>query len=52
MEIRKLYIQQMDFDGLQYTKGISVDLLDKFNIGCEEFPFKKYPEAKELPKRD
>lgn len=52
MEIRKLNIQQMDFDGLQYTKGIAVDLLDKFNIGCEEFPFKKYPEAKELPKRD
>lgn len=52
MGIRKTYIQQMNFDGLRYTKGVAVDLLEKFSIGCEEFPFKKYPEAKELPKRD
>lgn len=52
MGILKTYIQQLSYNGLNYTKGVAVDLLEKFNIGCEEFPFKDKPEAKELPKRD
>lgn len=46
------YVQQLDYDGRNYTKGSVVDLLDKFNIVCQDFPFKKFPEAKELPTRD
>ncbi len=52
MGIKKTYIQQLSYDGLTYTKGVVVDLLEKFNVGCEIFPFKVLPEAKELPKRD
>lgn len=48
----KAYIQQIHFDGTQYTKGSVVDILSKFNIACEEFPFKKNPAPKDLPKRD
>ncbi len=46
------YIQQLSFDGLEYTKGIVVDLLSAFNIVCQEFPFKKNPKPKDLPTRD
>ena len=52
MGILKTYIQQMHFDGTTYSKGVVVDLLDKFGIACEEFPFKLFPEAKELPQND
>lgn len=50
--IYRTYIQQLHFDGKSYTKGPVVDLLDKFKIACMSFPFKKFPEAKELPTRD
>lgn len=46
------YVQQLRFDGTAYTKGSVVDLLNKFNIVCQDFPFKKFPEPKELPERD
>ena len=52
MGILRTYIQQSLYDGLQYTKGAVCDLLEKFGIACEEFPFKYFPEAKELPKND
>jgi len=52
MSIPRLYIQQLYFDGVSYTKGEVVDLLEAFNIGCSKFPFMKNPESKELPTRD
>lgn len=52
MERVKTYIQQLAFNGLTYSKGKAVDLLDSFGIICDEIPFEYKPEAKELPKRD
>ena len=52
MAIYKTYIQQLSFDGLTYTKGRIVDLLDEYNIACSEFPFVKNPEPKDLPTVD
>lgn len=46
------YVQQISFDGLEYTRGSVVDLLSEFNIVCQEFPFKKNPKSKDLPTRD
>lgn len=48
----KTYIKQISFDGLQYQHGIVVDLLEEYNIVCQEFPFKKNPNPKDLPTRD
>lgn len=48
----KTYIQQLSYDGQNYTHGSVVDLLDKFHIVCQEFPFKKNPKPKDLPTRD
>lgn len=52
MQIKRTYIQQVGFDGQTYTKGKLVDTMDDFKIHCSEFPFKLFPEAKELPTRD
>ena len=52
MAIKRTYIQQLYFDGTTYTKGSVIDLLSRFNIACKDFPFKKNPEAKDLPTRD
>ncbi len=52
MALYKTYIQQIGFDGLNYSKGSVVDLLDKFNIACVEFPYKRNPKSKDLPTRD
>lgn len=52
MEIKRTYIQQVSFDGQNYTKGKLVDTLENFKIHCVEFPFMLFPEAKELPTRD
>ena len=52
MDIKRTYIQQLYFDGLTYQKGNVVDLLTRFHIACKSFPFKKHPEAKDLPARD
>ena len=46
------YIQQLKFDGSTYTKGSVINLLDKFKIICQDFPFKILPEPKDLPERD
>lgn len=50
--IFKAYIQQLRFDGLNYTKGSVVDLLADYKIAVMEFPFKKNPKVKSLPSRD
>lgn len=52
MEKVKTYVMQLAFDGITYSHGKVVELLDKFGVICENFPFKLYPEPKELPKRD
>lgn len=52
MEKVKTYIQQLDFNGISYSKGKMSDLLTDFGIIIQNFPFKVLPEAKELPKRD
>ena len=52
MAIYKTYIQQLSYDGSNYTKGSIVDLLTAYKIICQDFPFKKNPEPKDLPTRD
>lgn len=52
MAIYDTYMQQLSFDGLEYTKGSVVNILDTFGVVCQEFPFKKNPEPKDLPARD
>lgn len=52
MTVYNTYIQQLNFDGIQYTKGDLVDLLKTYKIVCQEFPFKKNPKPKDLPTRD
>ena len=51
MGLRKTYIQQLHFDGENYTKSEVVDLTEQWGIYCD-VPFKLFPEAKELPYRD
>ena len=51
MGLRKTYIQQLHFDGENYTKSEVIDLMEKWGIYCD-VPFKLFPEAKELPYRD
>ena len=52
MGIKRTYIQQVSFDGKNYTKGKLIDTLADYKILCVEFPFMLFPEAKELPTRD
>lgn len=46
------YFQQLSFDGIEYTKGVVVDLLATYKIICQEFPFTRNPKPKDLPTRD
>lgn len=50
-KIPRTYIQQTKFDGTSYKKGLIVDTMD-YNIGCISFPFKMFPETKDLAERD
>ena len=52
MAIYKTYIQQLSYNGTDYTKGSVVDLLAAYKIICQDFPFKKNPKPKDLPTRD
>lgn len=52
MAIYNTYVQQLSFDGTNYTKGNVVDLLTTYKIICQEFPFTKNPKPKDLPTRD
>ena len=51
MAIYKTYIQQLSYDGTDYTKGSIVDLLTAYKIICQDFPFKKNPKPKDLTHR-
>lgn len=46
------YIKQLEYDGVSYSGGTVVDLLSKFKIICQDFPFVRYPKPKDLPTRD
>lgn len=47
------YIQQIKTtNGTTYSKGSVVDILAKFKIACQEFPFQKHPKHKELATND
>lgn len=52
MSVANTYIQQIKFNGKNYSKGSVVDLKESFNIICQDFPFKKNPKSKDLPSRD
>lgn len=53
MTYKKLLIRQQRYDGSSYTDvGPVVDTQASFRVVCQEFPFKHYPETKELAKRD
>ena len=52
MAIYKTYVQQLGFDGKTYTKGTVVDLLYRFNVACQDFPYMRNPKSKDLPTRD
>lgn len=52
MAVMKLYMQQLIYDGTSYTQGAVVDVLSQWNIGVSEFPFSRYPESKDIAKRD
>lgn len=50
---KKFFIQQQTYNGITYTSvGDNVDTFSKFNVVCQEMPFKYLPETKDLPKRD
>ena len=53
MNYKKLLIQQQTNNGGNYTNvGSVVDTQTSFRVVCQEFPFKHFPETKDLPKRD
>lgn len=52
MSVANTYIQQIKFNGKNYSKGSVVDLKESFKIICQDFPFMKNPRSKALPTRD
>ena len=53
MKYKKLLIQQQAYNGNGYTNvGSVIDTQARFNVVCQEFPFKYLPETKDLAKRD
>lgn len=52
MKFYNAYIQQLSYDGENYTKGEFRDLLKDFGCGVSSFPFKPYAEAKEAVTRE
>ena len=52
MEFYNAYIQQLSYDGENYTKGEFRDLLKEFGCGVSSFPFKPFSEAKDAVTRD
>lgn len=53
MNYKRLLIQQYTQDGTTYTNvGNVVDTLASYGVACQEFPFKLFPETKDLPKHD
>lgn len=50
---KKFFIQQHQYDGSSYTNvGDVVETNARWNVVCQEFPFKHLPEPKDLPERD
>ena len=52
MSLYRTYIQQLSFNGIEYTKGDVIDILNKYNIVCQEFPFVFSPKVKPLDTLD
>ena len=52
MKFYNAYIQQLSYDGENYTKGEFRDLLKDFGCGVSSFPFKPFAEAKDAVTRD
>lgn len=52
MEAYNTYIQQLSYDGVNYSQGSVVDLLETFHVVCEEIPFLRNPKPKDIPTRD
>lgn len=48
MAVHKLFIMQTNYNGISYTKGTPIDTLSTYNIVCREFPFKLFPETKDV----
>lgn len=50
---KKFLIQQQSFDGSIYQNvGDVIDTCQQFNVVCQQMPFKRLPETKELAKND
>ena len=49
MAIPKVYFQniKLNYSGATYTSGALLDPLSEYNIACQSFPFKYYPDAKD-----
>lgn len=52
MATHKLYIQQLRFDGLDYTKGALIDSYTDYRVVCKDFPIKIEPEVKDIVTKD
>lgn len=52
MAFYRTFIQQLQYDGTDYTKGSIVDIFDEFAMGVEKFPFKESPEVKDVAHRE
>jgi len=52
MTFYRTFIQQLEYDGSEYTKGSVVDIYNEFGMGVEVFPFKEKPETKDVAVRD
>lgn len=52
MEYQRFFIQQFTYDGTTYTAGDVVDTFETFGVVCNSFPFKQFPEAKDIEEED
>ena len=52
MALHKLFIQQLSFDGLTYTKGTIADAYTTYKVVCKDFPVKIEPEIKDIVTKD
>ena len=48
MTPHRLYMLQANYTGLVYQKDNLIDTYAKFRVVCSEFPFKMFPETKEV----
>lgn len=52
MGTHKLFIQQMRYDGVNYTKGAIIDAYTDYHVVCKDFPIKIEPEIKDIVTKD